>query len=282
MERISTNHTVQEIAARIERIRELNRDQSITETLASGQDSQRTNEPPLCAKCGDADGWMVQQPAELTRPDGTVHSYTDTVWRPCECAQWKRVLKASKVSPAFKNMRFDNFTREDRPQCVKEAYSTAKAYLHYFDAIKGARHNSLAFLGNPGGGKTHLLSAVSNELMARGVPVIYFPWVEGWNEIKNDLGQLDAIIGKLQRVDVLFIDDLFKGREQPTPLQLEQTFAVINHRRHESKPILLSSEWDFERIIGVDEGIGSRIYEMCKEYNVFFKGDKTQLNWRLR
>ncbi|MCY8970020.1 ATP-binding protein IstB, partial [Bacillus atrophaeus] len=38
---------------------------------------------------------------------------------------------------------------------------------------------------------------------------------------------------------------------------------------------------DIERIVQIDEALGTRIYEMCSDYIVIIEGDKLLLNHRL-
>jgi DNA replication protein DnaC len=108
------------------------------------------------------------------------------------------------------------------------------------------------------------------------VGVIYYPWVEGLNDLKDDFSQLNEKVKQLKEIEVLFIDDLFKGRKTATDWQLEQLFEVVNYRYLNHLPILISSERDIDEICGEDEGIGARIYQMSKD----LKGEEG-LNYRL-
>jgi DNA replication protein DnaC len=153
-------------------------------------------------------------------------------------------------------------------------------YSGNFDDIRHNRINSIALLGQSGCGKTHLLMAIANQLMDKGIPLLYFPFIEGFNEIKSNFDEMEAKINKMQTIDVLFIDDLFKGRIQPTPFQLEQMFAVINYRYMNNLSMLISSEKSIQEIMAFDEALGSRIYEMSKDFTVEIKGEG--LNYRLR
>lgn len=209
-------------------------------------------------------------------------------WEWCSCYLQKRTLSASKITDDFKEKGFKNFVADGRPEIVKVMLETAKDYTKKFESIRNERRNSIAFLGNPGVGKTHLLMAACNNLMYQNIPVIYFPWVEGWNEIKDDFDLLNKRVNMLKECELLFIDDLFKGRPMdeygrggPTAFQLEQLFGIVNYRYLEKKPIMISSEWSFEKIVKVDEGIGSRLVQMCKDYTVEVSGDPFQLNYRL-
>lgn len=202
-------------------------------------------------------------------------------WVPCDCVMWKRVMRTSRITEEFRNKSLRNFTLNGRPDDVKAAYKLVQDYFRNFDFIRKERSNSIALLGAPGTGKTHLLMALSNGLMKSLTSVIYFPWAEAWAELRGDMDEIQGKIEKLQRVDVLFIDDLFKGRKQPTEFQLETMFTIINDRYLNRRPILLSSEWTWNRIIELDEGLGTRLYEMCRDYTqILSKSDKS--NYRMR
>jgi DNA replication protein DnaC len=253
---------MKEILQRINRLREAG-------LVGSTRDEEKNYE---CDRCKDEEGYIVKDENGYEK------------WRWCEwCHEKKkirRLFKFSRITEEFQRLDFHNFTLEGRPSLVHQAYECAKAYVEDFKEIEKTRKNSIALLGVPGCGKTHLLMAISNNLMRKGVGVLYFPWVEGFNELKDNLGDLDDRVRHMQRVPVLFIDDLFKGRKNPTDFQLEQLFAIINYRYLNHLPILVSSERDIDQICDIDEGIGSRIYEMCKHYTVVLRG-QPNLNYRL-
>ena len=88
----------------------------------------------------------------------------------------------------------------------------------------------------------------------------------------------------MKNIDALFIDDLFKpanGKPRATDWQVEQLYAVINHRYLNHKPIMVSSELTVDELCDIDEALGTRIYEMCQDYTVVIKGDRKILNHRL-
>lgn len=227
-----------------------------------------------CRACKDETGYLVKDDDGYDR------------WRPCtECHDWRkseRIMKQSRITPEFQSKSIDNFNPRNRPAIVQQAFMAAKAYADDFRSIRSQRKNSLSLLGDPGCGKTHLCMAVANRLMADGTPVIYFPWVEGFNELKDNLDELDSRISILQRVPMLYIDDMWKGRKEPTPFQVEQAFAIINYRYMNNLPIMVSSEYDIDRMCGFDMAIGSRIYEMSRDYCVVIHGNFRDINYRLR
>ncbi|MFW5438832.1 ATP-binding protein [Paenibacillus apiarius] len=231
-----------------------------------------------CPKCKDLRGYFKKIPQRY----GDIEYFVDT-WIDCECEKKRsleRLFKASTITEEFRKKTFDSFDL-NVPEIVREAYTVAYEYVRDYGSIKEQRQNSIALLGRPGCGKTTLLMAAANELLRRGVGVVYFPWVEGFNEIKNDLGTLDERIRRLQRAEVLFMDDVFKGRTEPTPFQLEQLFAIVNYRYLENLPLMISSERSFAQMCGIDEAVGSRLREMAKGHTVTLAGGM-ELNYRLR
>src|SRR5579875_3366708 len=179
-------------------------------------------------------------------------------------------------------MTFGSFILDGKPEVIKEAHQCAVDYYKAFDQIKDQRCNSISLLDQPGAGKTHLLTALANNLIIKKqVSVLYFPFVEGFNDLKDDFDLLEEKLTKMKRISVLFIDDLFKGRQYPTDFQIEQMFAVINYRYRNHKPIMVSSEKTVDELCDIDEALGTRIYQMCKDFTVIIKGDRKILNHRL-
>ncbi|MGE7828930.1 ATP-binding protein [Paenibacillus sp. NPDC093718] len=224
-----------------------------------------------CIKCKDDEFVLIRN-----------ESGTD-IAVPCECRKERaaeRLMKSSRITQEFQSKRFNNFVQDGRPLQVIDALKAACNYVKDVDD-KGIPNRSIALLGRPGSGKTHLLMAISNYLLAKGVQVLYFPFVEGFNEIKGNLDTLESRIFQLQQADVLFIDDLFKGRKEIKDFVIEQVFAIINYRYLEKKPTLISSEKTIAGLCEIDEGIGSRINEMCRDYRVILTGG-IELNYRLQ
>ncbi|PPA70503.1 DnaA ATPase domain-containing protein [Jeotgalibacillus proteolyticus] len=214
----------------------------------------------------------------------------------CTCienSRLERILKASEITEEFKKLGFGNFRTEGKNPIIHEAKEAAHEYYTEFDHIRGNRQNSIALLGQPGSGKTHLLMAVSNNLMQKKkLPVLYFPYVEGFNDLKDDFTAIEKKLKRMKEVEVLFIDDLFKPVSKvvngvrikvprATEWQIEQMYAVLNYRYLNHKPILVSSELTVDELADVDEALGTRIYQMCKDFTVLIQGDRKELNHRL-
>ena len=88
-----------------------------------------------------------------------------------------------------------------------------------------------------------------------------------------------AMISKFQVCDVLLIDDLFKGKVNESDINI--MFEIINYRYLNFLPVIVSSEFNIERLLAFDEGVGSRVYEMCKNFIVEIEKDISN-NYRFR
>ncbi|SDI99831.1 ATP-binding protein [Alteribacillus bidgolensis] len=272
MEKLAFQEMMDRLRARAEEVRN-----DPSRAAKSGGLNQENERDYDCPKCKDKTGYIAVR-------DGM------EVWVQCSCIEWRRaqrLLRSSEITNDFKKLGFQNFRTEGKPELIKGAYECALSYFRNFEVVEGKRQNSIALLGQPGVGKTHLLTAIANNLIRkRQVPVLYFPYVEGFNNLKDNFDKLEEKMERMKKADVLFIDDLFKptGKDKKpraTEWQIEQTYAVINHRYLNHMPVLISSELPIDQLVEVDEALATRIYEMCKDYLVLIQGDRFQLNHRL-
>jgi len=107
------------------------------------------------------------------------------------------------------------------------------------------------------------------------------PYRDIITEIKQnmlDTEHYKKTVGKYQLAEVLLIDDLFKGKINETDINI--MFEIINHRYLNQMPIIVSTEFQVDRMLNFDEGVGSRIYEMCKDFIIQIEGQEN--NYRLR
>lgn len=201
----------------------------------------------------------------------------------CECAieqKAQRLMNISEITDEFKKKTFASYVTEGKEPIIAEMKEVATNYYTNYPRIKNERRNSIAFLGQPGTGKTHLLSALANNLiMKRTQRVLYFPFIEGFNDLRDDFDALNSKLNEMNKVDILFIDDLFKGNH--SGWEVKQMMAVVNYRYLNNKPLMVSSEHDIDKLCDIDEALGTRIYEMSKDYTVTIKGDRWKLNHRL-
>lgn len=206
----------------------------------------------------------------------------DGTAKECECRSLRiaeEKLKASGVSEEFRKKTFDNFNYE-RSIEVMEAFMKAKSYSKNFEKIRVTRKNSVMFIGQVGSGKTHLAIAISNVLLDKGIGVIYMPYRDSITNLKQSITDSENFqkeISKYKNAQVLLIDDLFKGAITKSDINI--MYEIVNYRYFKSLPIITTSEKTIDDLIEIDEAIGSRLYEMSRNYVAEMIGDK--LNYRI-
>lgn len=125
----------------------------------------------------------------------------------------------------------------------------------------GTGYNPFFLYGGPGLGKTHLVQAIGNELLARNpkLKVLYAPmssfYSEFINAVRNSKG--DEFHQKFKKLDVLIIDDfqmiMNKDRSQ------SEFFDIFNELYGMNKQIIVTSDRLPNQIKSVDERLASRL-----------------------
>jgi DNA replication protein DnaC len=239
-----------------------------------------------CQLCKDEGGHFVKSPVVQTVHGSPVEVIMDH-WKVCVCLEQvktERIMRMSQITPAFRKMTFATFKTNNLPPSIAGAYRKSAIYYNCFDDIRQTPNNGITLMGRPGCGKTHLLAAITNALLDKGQEVLYVPWVETMEMVKDDMSKDDVNnkrFEKMQMVDLLFIDDLFKPPTVPSAYEIKKLFQIINYRYKERMPIMVSTERNEDYLLNLDEGLGSRIIEMCKEFRVEIQGGR-ELNYRLR
>jgi len=137
------------------------------------------------------------------------------------------------------------------------------------------------FCGQVGSGKTHLSIALALNFIKKGINVVYMPYRDVVTRIKQNMLDKEYYkkqLSKFQLADILLIDDLFKGKVNETDINI--MFEVVNYRYLNYLPLIVSSEFTLDKMLNFDEGVGSRIYEMCKGHIVQIEGKEN--NYRLK
>jgi DNA replication protein DnaC len=207
----------------------------------------------------------------------------------CKCQTIKEAqarLEKSGLGDLLETKSLDNYEADNDYQ--KHIKETA---IKYIDEYKNGNRYSLALLGQSGVGKTHIMSAVSRQLLDAGVEVKYYiadDIIQRLQSNKYDEQNYQLEFGKIVKAEILYIDDLFKSsitnyykQENIRIDDLKVVFEIINYRYNKKMPILLNSEIHFERFSDIDQAIIGRINEMCNyKYLVSIKPDINK-NYRL-
>jgi DNA replication protein DnaC len=108
------------------------------------------------------------------------------------------------------------------------------------------RHENVLAFGNPGSGKTHLLCALSQDLVRQGRRVLYTTCSLLVQELliaKRDL-TLARLLKRLSRYEALLIDDL--GYVQQSREEMEVLFTLLAER-YERGSVLITSNLAFSQ-----------------------------------
>jgi len=160
--------------------------------------------------------------------------------RECEVRRHKRIERFLQESflPLEKNL--DSFDLKRLPQKV---VNQVNFLLEGFYLDK--KENVLAF-GNPGTGKTHLLCAISQELVRQGRR-IYFAkcslLVQQLLAAKRDL-KLAQALKKLNKFSAILIDDI--GYVQHNREEMEVLFTLLAER-YERGSVMITSNLPFSK-----------------------------------
>ncbi|WP_169809796.1 ATP-binding protein [Clostridium magnum] len=199
--------------------------------------------------------------------------YQDTIVF-CKCREMDktRVLwKNSGIETEKNRLTFGNYKIYNRS--TEKAKEAAIDYFRNFNNIRSTRKNSIGFLGQVGSGKTHLSIAIGLNLLAKNIPVVYMSYRDEILKLKQNILDEEYYASCLRRyklAEVLIIDDLFKGKINESDINI--IFEIINYRYMNNRPMIVSSEFTAEKLLYFDEGVGSRIIEMCKDYMVEIEG----------
>lgn len=219
-----------------------------------------------CQRCLNRGAVMV------VRYDGT--SLPTLEYQPCKCITrrgYARRLSDSGLAKAARKYRFDNFEASEPWQTYM--LDKARKYVR-----EGAAEGKWLYIGGQSGaGKSHLCTAVANELLKRDA-LRYVVWPQTARYIKGlvtDSERYDAEVSALQRVPYLFVDDFFKptfganGMEAvTTAADVRLAYDVLNYRYLAEMPTILSSEWFSAELAQIDEATAGRIAEACGEFKI--------------
>ena len=183
--------------------------------------------------------------------------------RECRCvekARCRKRLRDSGLSWLAARCTFDSFkTAKPWQQGVKKIAQ---------DYLKDARRLSFFIFGQTGCGKTHLCTAICNEIIERGGSLRYFQWVRDGTRLKQilcDDGDYEKEIQQLISTRYLYIDDLFK--QELTAADIRLAYEILNGRYNAGRPTIISSERSLDYITAAKDGdgeaIAGRIFESC-------------------
>ena len=123
--------------------------------------------------------------------------------------------------------------------------------------------------------------------MQQGHEALYMLWRDEIMKLKANVmegNEYTLAINAFKTKKVLYIDDLFKSErgKLPTTSDINIAFEILNARYMNPDLItILSSEKILKEILGIDEAIGSRIFQRVGSY-ILELNKNPKMNMRLR
>jgi DNA replication protein DnaC len=164
----------------------------------------------------------------------------DLVERECDMRRQNRIARMQRLSHLPYDKTLATFDMKRLPLPVRHRVISLLEG-HFLDKAE----NVLAF-GNPGSGKTHILSAIGHELILKDRKVYYSSCsllVQDLLVAKRDL-KLSKFLNKLSKFEALIIDDL--GYVQQSRDEMEVLFTLLAER-YERGSVMITSNLPFSK-----------------------------------
>lgn len=164
-----------------------------------------------------------------------------------------------KEAEARENKRINRWLKESTLPIGKSLTTfdlkrLPKGVQHQFNALRDGkfleRKENILLFGTPGGGKTHLMCGLAQEMIKKGFKAYFRPCTALIQELllaKNDL-KLNRLLKKLTSYDLLVIDEI--GYIQQKKEEMEVLFTLFAEC-YETTSILLTSNLPFSKWEGI-------------------------------
>ncbi|MBQ5562946.1 MAG: ATP-binding protein [Clostridia bacterium] len=170
--------------------------------------------------------------------------------------EYERINNSSSLKLCgFDTLSVDYYDESERDD-MKKILDYCKDYANGFSQ----NSRSILMMGKSGLGKTHISLAIAKAAVDRGYSVIYVSASTVCKKMEYERfnEKIDDTERALMECDLLIFDDL--GTEFMTAFLMSTLYTIINKRLAESKPTIMSTNFDFNEIPKIyDQRISSRI-----------------------
>lgn len=139
--------------------------------------------------------------------------------------------------------------------------------------------------GQSGAGKTYIGSIISNHLTYNlQRELLYITWTDYIGRLKRDItieenrSDVNNYLDYVKKVDVLFIDELFKFY---TDADFKYLAEIINYRYNHDLKTIITSEKEFSDLLKLDEATFGRVAEKSQSFLINIQKD-IKKNYRLK
>jgi len=197
---------------------------------------------PDCLECEDL-GWKIKD-------DGGAGTAVL-----CECRKGERAtqyLALAGIPERYRGCRLDNFDTQSSAAATKhrlqKALKISRSYVKNFYTEGGKiRESGLTFVGNPGGGKTHLAAAILSEVIER-YPVrgLFVDFTSLLHQLQSTFDSDSteskrAVLEPVIKTDLVVLDEL--GAQKSTEWVMNTLYLIINSRYTAGRPTLFTTNY---------------------------------------
>ncbi len=175
----------------------------------------------------------------------------------------KAALQSAGITKRFFEATFANYEAKNKTQIY--ALNQASQYADNF-AVDAQRGRCMAFVGNPGTGKTHLAASIAREVISQGFTARMTTVGDYVREIKDfcwgrDKSRTETeVVSEYRKYDLLVLDEV--GVQFGTTTEENLIFTLINKRYEDMKPTLVISNEDEA---GLQKYLGERTFDRITE-----------------
>ena len=187
-----------------------------------------------------------------------------------EAVTIERLRSMSGIPDLYVNANFSSFKERTDNKAILHMI---RRYVEKFDQM-AEKGNGLLFHGSVGTGKTYAAACIGNELIQRCKSVFM---TSTYTMLKlRDPDEEEAYMNRIRRCALLIIDDI--GAERSTEFGRERVFGYIDARLGEKKPMILTTNLDFDRMLKPETTEEARIFDrlLKRSFPVVFSGP----SWR--
>ncbi|MCM1045184.1 MAG: ATP-binding protein [Candidatus Gastranaerophilales bacterium] len=176
-------------------------------------------------------------------------------------------IQAMIAKENFSTLSYSYYQGEDL-----ERFQKAEQICHNFIQNFKEDYQNLFFYGTVGTGKSFLSGCIANELLHKGISVIYFSAAGLFETLarysfhSKEKEALSDFYNDLYNCDLVIVDDL--GTEVTNAFVASQLFACLNERHLRRKPTIISTNLNLEELRDrYSDRVFSRItsnYTLCK------------------
>ena len=134
------------------------------------------------------------------------------------------------------------------------------------------------FYGSVGTGKSYLAACIANELLDKGRFVMMTSFVKFFELISKGREAEEETMRAMDSASLLIIDDL--GAERNTGYALEKVFNVVDNRYRLRKPMIITTNLEYNEMVMEEDLRYKRIYDRI--FEVCFPVKFTGMSWRMR